>query len=737
MLFLNYGTIVRLQRKDGEPKQRPVERIRERGRIVSGELVQSFTRSLYRPDDGYFFAPLKQKFNSYQFTNTPRRSAAAAPSWEPYGDNLRFPDSAAPQGYAVSVPPGPQAFTASPCGSGGAESGAAGLRREVNRFAYGAGLQRDTASPRRRPAVPTSAPRLRPAAPQEPSPELQVFAGKPCGSGGTEVVDYTIGLRCSGTFEWKLSLPHVHIKLVSHMHCNQCNFVSTRHSHVTSKTCGPGGAEVDLGSTSSTRQSTPQVLSLEPHGVPTVRRDDTSKTCGPELSSTSSTCGSGGAESGPHRWHGVHGVALRHSRVRRCSTESGPRTRLLRSRRSMAWIRVRRIHAVTYGSGGNDSAPPESQVMSSNSASPEPQGYAVNTVPTVRSGLGPLRLRTRLLRSRRSKAWSRVRDRRSTTCREAEFDVSKRRRVVGLSDVISTLSFSRRLGSILVTGDKLHPLTQLQTGGHVTHLSRQICIMRKVETHLIPRNATRSQTMLKLISDPGLSRDINEWEGLFSIPYKQSDSTSDISAGIPRIEALFESKVPKDVCGYPLRVFATTYVCRLWTALFYSGIFSPVLGLSKSLETVQKNLVTQIHGAYLSQGVTMIHLHLEIIVKQLTTSMAYLWDYDQVGTANIGKRSLYTLENTLPLHTNAREKHYKPSSYAYTFQFLGLTKRGLRASSFLSIISFQEIRRSLHIGSYKGVKDPFSGLKSALIVGENISMGTTTELQKSLLGSPR
>lgn len=294
-------------------------------------------------------------------------------------------------------------------------------------------------------------------------------------------------------------------------------------------------------------------------------------------------------------------------------------------------------------------------------------------------------------------------------------------------------SLNHRLGSIIVTGDQFYSVNgsaKLKIGGHLTHVGRHVHLLRKIDTHLIPRNAMGHKPEVLLRLPKNGCYIINEYESLFSIPYKQTDRASDISAGIPRIESLFESKIPKDICGYPLRVFATTYVCRLWTAFFYSGIFSPFFGLSKSLEIVQQNLVMQIHGAYVSQSVAMTHLHIEIIVKQLTTNIIPLWDYDQAMVSVKGNSQLYELRNAIPLHTNIREKFYKPLSYAWKFEVLGLTKKGLRASSFLSIMSFQEVRRSLHLGGVKGIRDPFSGLKGALIVGENITLGTTMELQK-------
>ena len=304
----------------------------------------------------------------------------------------------------------------------------------------------------------------------------------------------------------------------------------------------------------------------------------------------------------------------------------------------------------------------------------------------------------------------------------------------------------QRLGSIVVTGDVVHSsvgTAKLKFGGHLTHIGRSVCLVRNMDTHLIPRQA-RKPRLGALSHAPtretyGSSEQVNdgslitEYESLFSIPYKQSDRASDISAGIPRIESLFESKIPSDICGYPLRVFATTYVCRLWTAFFYSGIFSPFCGLSRSVEIVQQNLVEQIHGAYSSQSVAMTHLHLEIIVKQLTTNMIKIWDYDQAMTQVRGTGQFYDLRASIPVHTNQQEKVYKPRSYACKFEILGLTKKGLRASSFLSIMSFQEVRRSLHVGGVKGRRDPFSGLKAALMVGEFIPLGTTMDVHKPLM----
>jgi len=135
---------------------------------------------------------------------------------------------------------------------------------------------------------------------------------------------------------------------------------------------------------------------------------------------------------------------------------------------------------------------------------------------------------------------------------------------------------------------------------------------------------------------------------------------------------------------------------------------------------VKNYIVSQVQGIYVSQGAVIHDKHLEVIVRQM---------FSRVKIKDEGDSSFYggeVLELSRVLEENSKLK--KPA----TFQplLLGITRVALATDSFLSAASFQETSRVLIRTATEGREDKLRGLKENVIIGKLIPAGTGIVYEK-------
>lgn len=226
----------------------------------------------------------------------------------------------------------------------------------------------------------------------------------------------------------------------------------------------------------------------------------------------------------------------------------------------------------------------------------------------------------------------------------------------------------------------------------------------------------------------------------------------DITAGLPRVEELFEARKPKgqaiiteipgtisftEVKGVRKAIvqgpegevsYTIPYGARLrvregseLTAgdRITEGSVNPhdILAV-QGVVAVQEYLVQEVQEVYRSQGVNINDKHIEVIVRQMLRKLKV----EDSGDTLMLPGSLVDVfdfeeENRQIVDAGGVRAEAKPI-------LLGITKASLATESFLSAASFQETTRVLTEAAIKGRLDKLLGLKENVIIGKLIPAGT-------------
>lgn len=229
----------------------------------------------------------------------------------------------------------------------------------------------------------------------------------------------------------------------------------------------------------------------------------------------------------------------------------------------------------------------------------------------------------------------------------------------------------------------------------------------------------------------------------------------DITAGLPRVEELFEARKPK---GQAIiselrgtveitetkgtrkaivrsedgdeKTYTIPYGARLRVKngsqvdpadRITEGSVNPhdILGI-KGIRGVQAYLVQEVQEVYRSQGVYINDKHIEVIVRQMLRKVKV----DDPGDSLMLPGSLIDVfefdEANAKLTGDGSDK--QPATARPVL--LGITKASLATESFLSAASFQETTRVLTEASIKGKVDRLLGLKENVIIGKLVPAGT-------------
>ena len=245
---------------------------------------------------------------------------------------------------------------------------------------------------------------------------------------------------------------------------------------------------------------------------------------------------------------------------------------------------------------------------------------------------------------------------------------------------------------------------------------------------------------------------------------------ADITQGLPRVEELFEARIPKGkatiaeiggkVIGIEeqngkhlitieneagVREHVTNYNMKVRVSVgdtveagdkLTEGVISPkeLLAVTDPL-TAQEYILKEVQKVYKLQGVDISDKHIEIIVKRMINKVRITdaGDTDFVEGLTVSLRE-FTEGNKPVILSGGVPAKGNPI-------MLGITKSSLETDSFLSAASFQETTRVLTDAAIHGKVDHLQGLKENVIIGKLIPAGTgykqysdiSIELEKEIL----
>jgi len=133
---------------------------------------------------------------------------------------------------------------------------------------------------------------------------------------------------------------------------------------------------------------------------------------------------------------------------------------------------------------------------------------------------------------------------------------------------------------------------------------------------------------------------------------------------------------------------------------------------------VEKYIIHSIQKIYTSQGANIHDKHVEIIVRQMFSRMRIM----KIGDSNFIPGEVVEFMEISRENEKLKAAHKKPAEFEPVL--LGVTKASLASSSFLAAASFQETSRVLIDSSIMGRQDRLEGLKENVIIGKMIPAGT-------------
>ena len=235
----------------------------------------------------------------------------------------------------------------------------------------------------------------------------------------------------------------------------------------------------------------------------------------------------------------------------------------------------------------------------------------------------------------------------------------------------------------------------------------------------------------------------------------------DITQGLPRIQELFEARIPKgkatiaeipgkvtkideDHGKYKINItndletkeHITNYGSKLRVEVgdmvntgdkLTEGSISPkeLLAVTDPL-TTQEYILKEVQHVYRSQAVDISDKHVELIAKRMISKMRIVDANDtRFFSGGLVSFSEFTEGNKEAIIAGKRPATGKPV-------LLGITKASLDTDSFLSAASFQETTRILTDAAIKGKVDTLHGLKENVIIGKLIPAGTGVRAYKNV-----
>jgi DNA-directed RNA polymerase subunit beta' len=243
-------------------------------------------------------------------------------------------------------------------------------------------------------------------------------------------------------------------------------------------------------------------------------------------------------------------------------------------------------------------------------------------------------------------------------------------------------------------------------------------------------------------------------------------SAEDITQGLPRVQEIFEARVPKGRApiaeaagrveieesdkarkvlitpddGSEVQEYPVSKRSRLLVGdgdhvdvgqKLIVGTEDPhdvlrILGV----RTAQEHLVQEVQAVYRSQGVSIHDKHIEIIVRQMLRRVTVIESGDaNILPAELVDRVLFEAENRRVVSEGGKPASGRPV-------LMGITKASLATESWLSAASFQETTRVLTDAAIHARSDSLRGLKENVIIGKLIPAGTGLERYRAIRVEP-
>lgn len=236
---------------------------------------------------------------------------------------------------------------------------------------------------------------------------------------------------------------------------------------------------------------------------------------------------------------------------------------------------------------------------------------------------------------------------------------------------------------------------------------------------------------------------------------------ADITSGLPRIEELFEVRVPKGkallseydgvidkvedkgnlrsvfvkvnkkagakkdkIVEYQmprniLLLIESGQVVSKGDALSEGSIDLKELYVYKGKEEVYRYLIREAQKIYVSEGAAINNKHLEVVLRQM---------FSRVRISDPGQSQFVigeVIDKSRFFEVNRDLKKAGKEPARAEELLLGIDKVALSAEGFLSAASFQETARVLVSAASEGKEDPLVGLKENVIIGRLLPIGTS------------
>ncbi len=227
----------------------------------------------------------------------------------------------------------------------------------------------------------------------------------------------------------------------------------------------------------------------------------------------------------------------------------------------------------------------------------------------------------------------------------------------------------------------------------------------------------------------------------------------DITLGLPRVQEIFERRVPKgkadvsDVDGKVVEVTkervvkiraknekkkTVNYRIEPKKALYVKvgdevekgdQLCEGNLDINKlfklrGTKETQKYILKELQKVYVSQGVDIHDKHLEVITRQMFSRVSIV----EPGDSSFIPKEMVERERYLATQEEISKKKGKPPTAEDIL--LGISKIALTTDSFLSAASFQQTSKVLIDACMEGKVDNLRGLKENVIMGKLIPSGT-------------
>ena len=227
----------------------------------------------------------------------------------------------------------------------------------------------------------------------------------------------------------------------------------------------------------------------------------------------------------------------------------------------------------------------------------------------------------------------------------------------------------------------------------------------------------------------------------------------DITQGLPRVEELFEARIPKgkatiaEVDGVvskiedqkgrtkifiknanEIREHLTAYGAKLRVEkgdtvsagdrLTEGNVSPKELLMVTDPNTVQQYILKEVQKVYRSQGVDINDKHVELIARRMISQIRIM----DSGDTNFLPSTVVSINKFAQGNRDVILQGKKPAIGQPIL--LGITKSSLQTDSFLASASFQETTRILTEAAVKGKVDHLHGLKENVIIGKLIPAGT-------------